>query len=578
MKPLTLARAAVVPALGFALLAADLGVAPIAAHAADPVTTVPEDGRVTLDGRGYGHGRGMSQWGAYGAADAGLSWPQILSFYYPGATQARQANSEMRVWISRDNDGITNIPKQLELQAIVGRQSYGLPGGPGHGPWRVVPSGKGVALQFMDISGTWQNFRIPATDTVVFTAGDTVEVTMPGGAAEAFPGRVIARREGNKVITIVSTTTERYLRGVVPNEMPSSWHKNAIAAQSVAARTYASAYRARKRAAGAPWDICDTVACQVYRGAASSSQGRRTPLDDARANAAIALTSGTVLKTPGNNFVFAEFSASNGGYTVDGGAFSQVAKPDPYDGRKQTSGGVWTKDVAAATLERQFGLGKLQSLQVVSRDGNGTLGGRVKTVRLVGATRSVDVSGAKLRQVLGLRSEWFAISAADGTTRPGTPGLPATPKPAPTPVGPTTLVAEWSGDRTPDRLRISGGRLVIERGLGRGRYAKAAPVAKSPTRLARLVGVGDVDYDRRADVVAVDTSNRLVVLRGNGKAGVLAARTLGGGWGAFRALELRDVTKDRRADVIATARDGRRTLYVGTAKATVVKKGAYTGR
>src|SRR5918995_1360259 len=40
---------------------------------------------VTLEGRGYGHGRGMSQYGAQSAASAhGRTYRQILRVYYPG--------------------------------------------------------------------------------------------------------------------------------------------------------------------------------------------------------------------------------------------------------------------------------------------------------------------------------------------------------------------------------------------------------------------------------------------------------------------------------------------------------------
>src|SRR4029077_1131748 len=36
-----------------------------------------------LDGRGWGHGVGMSQWGAEGYARHGYSYRQILAHYYP---------------------------------------------------------------------------------------------------------------------------------------------------------------------------------------------------------------------------------------------------------------------------------------------------------------------------------------------------------------------------------------------------------------------------------------------------------------------------------------------------------------
>lgn len=571
-------RALTVPTVGAALLATDLPPAGAAVAAADPVAVVGSDRQVTFEGRGFGHGRGMSQWGAYGAADAGLSWKQIISFYYPGATQARQNDSEMRIWISRDNDGATQLPPQAGLRAVVGRSTYRLPVSSNHTAWRAVQSGSRVALQFRDAKGTWRAYPTQASTSIVFLAGDTVTLTMPGGANEEFPGRILALSQGGRVITVAGTTMERYLRGVVPSEMPASWHPEAVAAQAVAARTYASSYRARQRAAGKAWDICDSITCQVYRGtAATSAGGSRRVLDDSRATAAIVATGGTVLKTPGGNFVHAEFSASNGGHTVDGGAFSQVAKPDPYDARMKNTNSAWSKTAPASTLEKTFGLGSLTSVQVIARDGFGADGGRATKIQLVGTVRTVDVSGTKMRQVLHLKSDWFVVRTQDGVTKPGTGRLPAA-APRPSLPGVTSLTAEWSGDRTKDRLAVSGGRLTIARGVSGAKFAKAAVVPGSPSTISRLIGVGDVNYDRRSDVLAIDTRGRLLVLKGTGKARISGVVTHGGGWNAFRSLDVRDVTKDRRVDIIGTYPDGSRRLYVGTATGAVRGMGAYTAR
>ncbi len=43
-------------------------------------------GVYTFSGKGYGHGVGMSQWGAYEMADRGFAYNEILEFYYPGTT------------------------------------------------------------------------------------------------------------------------------------------------------------------------------------------------------------------------------------------------------------------------------------------------------------------------------------------------------------------------------------------------------------------------------------------------------------------------------------------------------------
>jgi stage II sporulation protein D len=40
-------------------------------------------------GRGWGHGLGLSQWGARGLAEQGYTYMQILGHYYPGAQLGR---------------------------------------------------------------------------------------------------------------------------------------------------------------------------------------------------------------------------------------------------------------------------------------------------------------------------------------------------------------------------------------------------------------------------------------------------------------------------------------------------------
>lgn len=53
--------------------------------------TGDEVSSLTLNGRGYGHGIGMCQWGAIGRARAGQNYRTILETYYPGTTIGRIA-------------------------------------------------------------------------------------------------------------------------------------------------------------------------------------------------------------------------------------------------------------------------------------------------------------------------------------------------------------------------------------------------------------------------------------------------------------------------------------------------------
>ena len=47
------------------------------------------NGNVQFAGRGFGHGLGLSQWGAKYLAESGFTHEQILFHYYPGARLAK---------------------------------------------------------------------------------------------------------------------------------------------------------------------------------------------------------------------------------------------------------------------------------------------------------------------------------------------------------------------------------------------------------------------------------------------------------------------------------------------------------
>lgn len=102
-----------------------------------------------------------------------------------------------------------------------------------------------------------------------------------------------------QVGTVITMDIEEYLRGVVPSEVYSTWHVEALKAQAVAARTYGIFHGAGTRT------INDTTEYQSYH----------TSKINSRTDSAITATSGKVL-TYNNNIIDAVFSKSNGGTCV----------------------------------------------------------------------------------------------------------------------------------------------------------------------------------------------------------------------------------------------------------------------
>src|SRR5438309_891636 len=110
---------------GFAVaLGSGVSAAPITVHEVYPV---PPSGSFTLDGHGYGHGHGMSQFGAYGAAEKGLTYSQIVGFYYPHTTLVTEANRTVRVLISAASRSALTIEPRAGVDTSVSTGVAGVP-------------------------------------------------------------------------------------------------------------------------------------------------------------------------------------------------------------------------------------------------------------------------------------------------------------------------------------------------------------------------------------------------------------------------------------------------------------------
>jgi stage II sporulation protein D len=371
-----------------------------AARADDSVGR-PADGMFTVQGHGFGHGRGMSQYGAYGAASQGGSAQQILDFYYPGTGSGSASLSQIRVALTDDNTDVdVSFNANMWVTDVATGAKADLPQGADR--WRVRRSGSGLALQYLQ-NGDWIPWNIPNTSApyagpVKFVDPDspTIRVNLPDGP-RGYRGSVMGVTSGSGLRTVNELPLDDYLRGVVPRESPASWPAAALQAQAVAARSYA-VYLAEHKS-GTFWDLCDTTACQVYGGANS---------EVASTDAAVSATSMQV-RTYGGRAIFAEFSSSNGGYTAAGSMPYFVAKPDPYDGVSGSSAHSWTLYVSANSIENAYPeIGRVQAVTILARDGRGEWGGRVTgKVRFSGSNGNVEVTGDQVRSTFGLKSNWF---------------------------------------------------------------------------------------------------------------------------------------------------------------------------
>ncbi len=260
-----------------------------------------------------------------------------------------------------------------------------------------------------------------------------------------FRGALWAVDTGSSQATVNHLPLESYLLGVVPNESPASWGtlgggagEQALMAQAVAARSYALA------SAYAPYaKTCDTTACQVYRGRAFQPTGGA--MIDEEGTAEFASTDQAVTSTAGEIRVFSaggggpagtvaltEYSSSTGGYTA-GGVFPAV--PDTGDATASNPNHTWSATVPATTIESAFGAGlgtACQSVLVTARNGLGDMGGRVTTMTLHFTGGPVTTTGASFAGAVGLKSNWFTVTAQPGSPATSAPAAsaPATSAPA----------------------------------------------------------------------------------------------------------------------------------------------------
>jgi SpoIID/LytB domain protein len=384
---------------------------------------------VQLEGHGWGHGRGMGQYGSLGyAVDAGWSYEQILNHFYGGTSFGQVPDQELRVHMTQ-GDGLDLLVTSESPFSVAGN---------------TIPAGQAVMVHRFGL-GIFQLFSGPNCGgpwtPLATPPPGSVEVLPPSANPDSrqqmlqacFPegnrwlrGSLIAI-DGGVARTINKVNLEAYLRGTVPRESPASWGDlgggkglNALRAQAVSARSYARAESLLNGGAGRfPFaHTCNSTLCQVYGGVALQQGPNFIPLEDPRTDRAVAETAGRVRLMGDGSTARSEYSSSTGGYTA-GGQFPAV--PDAGDRVSANPNHVWTTQVPVAAVEAAWPqIGRLSAFNITRRNGFGDWGGRATTVTINGTSATVTPTGSDVRSKLGLKSDWFRlldgywILAADG--------------------------------------------------------------------------------------------------------------------------------------------------------------------
>ncbi|MGJ9413482.1 SpoIID/LytB domain-containing protein [Aeromicrobium sp. CF4.19] len=365
--------------------------------------TVGSASSVSFKGHGYGHGIGMSQWGAYGGASKGALASAILKKYYPGTTLADRSRY-IRVHLTADNDGSTAVLAQSGLKLLQGSRTVALPtsvSGRKVSHWRIEPyaSNRRQSVLRYKSGSTWRTYQSMVWSGSADFAAPTMRLALPGGKTVTYRYKLRAAQPS-------STSTSRrtvnvlhlndYTRGVIPREVPASWPNEALRSQAIAARTYGL----RAISSGGWYDICDTTSCQVYGGVSAEAS---------RTNSAVSSTSNRVLLYQGSP-AFTQFSSSSGGYTNKGSQPYLKPVSDPWDNTSANANHSWSQAVKTSTIQSRYpSIGTLRTVKVTKRNGHGSQGGRVVSMQLVGSKKTVTISGTDARWSFGLKSDWFGF-------------------------------------------------------------------------------------------------------------------------------------------------------------------------
>ncbi len=351
--------------LALALLAA--GALPSAAGAA--VTWL-------VKGGGYGHGVGMSAYGAYGYGLHGTGYRQILGHYYRGIrlTTMRQAPL-VRVLITTSGGSVSFA----HASAACGRRLD---------PARTyLARRRGASVRLLGGSG---KLLARCGERLHARGAGTIRVAGAG----AYRGAIDVVPDGGSLNVVNVLDVNSYARGSLPSEVPPEWPLATLRAFAVASRSIALS----TDVGGKGFDLYPDTRTQVYGGVA---------VESARTDRAVRTTRNQVATYNGEVAQTTYFSSSGG--RTESGFLGAPEVPylrsvaDPYDYYSPQH--RWTFRFSQAEMNSRLGSyvpGALRRIRVTQRGDSP----RIDYARLIGTRGSATIRGDTLAAALGLYDRW----------------------------------------------------------------------------------------------------------------------------------------------------------------------------
>ncbi|MGW9552475.1 SpoIID/LytB domain-containing protein [Citricoccus zhacaiensis] len=383
----------------------------VAAEMGHDTTVFP--GSFAVEGSGFGHGVGMSQYGARAMAAEGKTAGQILGHYYsPAVMQAgpNRVNGNIRVHlvstkkIAVGGTGPVRVRAgSTQASTTPGAVTFTLDGDQVVAtlPDGTVKRGGSVALEW-----TGTRFWDPS--------GAKTLVTVPNANGSAD----LVLRHGRLLLTVndagaLNVVTElrmddEYLYGL--SEMPSLWSTEALKAQAVAGRSYALRFMGSLRG-DCDCNVWDEVNSQKFTGWAKENEGPGG-VYGARWKAAVDATSQQILTYKGS-VADASYHSSSGGRTRGSEEqWSQsvpylTSKSDPYSlaPAANNPNRSWTASPTQAQMAQAFGLPNVVTVRETAVNPNSGYTDWITATASDGTTSKI--TGNQFRSRLGLKSAFI---------------------------------------------------------------------------------------------------------------------------------------------------------------------------
>ncbi len=399
-----------------------------------------------IDGSGWGHGVGMSQYGARALAESGQTVDQIINQYYQGVS-LQQVTDVLGPahWMNADLDplwvGLAQNQSSLRF-SVSGGVAELCKANDGEGVCPTQFASPGEQWEFRALGGGQCQFfqnNLPLGNPG--TCRGSIEWNQPGtvlklesvGNREYAWGRLRMRPIGSNFHVTLEVGVEQYVRGIA--EIPPNWHPVALQAQAIAARTYGIRQALRWGDAGENGDSLSNdrkIACwcQLYSTVVDQNYVGYWAEDgpgDLPWVQAIEATAGRIIthpEAPQQTVIIAYYSSSHGGHSdtnIAGlGASPPAApylpsKPDPYSVSPLANNpyAKWQLTFTASQIAAKYSLDTVTDVKITAQhDPSGSVAQVTITGTLGGSETTLTRTGRSFRSTMGMRSIFFTINGA----------------------------------------------------------------------------------------------------------------------------------------------------------------------